>query len=249
MAPYRWFGGSSVAEIFIFFRSNKKCPLFVKIISSYFGSSKSYHPPQFFAQKLNKYFLLHQSFSESPSNFCLLEVDWSKRFSTPREGPRPPKSPTGSAWVQTKNFWKKSKFYIAQTLKTTVSWVPLHVSQKPSQSFSKSPSNFCLLEADWIKRLSTPGRVRDPPNHRLGLFESKRLFLVKKSDPQQLWKASSTIFRNSDQNLQFPQIPLVNSPVNFDRKNEVRDHLKIKNWSCRLQPSIESVVLVPNEHI
>ena len=64
MAPHRRFGGSSVAEIFIFLSSNKNCPLFVKKILSYLGSSKSYRPPQFFAQ------------NESCSFFCIIWISW-----------------------------------------------------------------------------------------------------------------------------------------------------------------------------
>ena len=70
MAPHRRFGGSSVAEIFIFLSSNKKCPLFVKKIFSYLASTKSYRPPQFFAQNEVCSSLLHQSenFSKSLKN-------------------------------------------------------------------------------------------------------------------------------------------------------------------------------------
>ncbi len=59
MAPHRRFGGSSVAEIFIFLSRNKNCPLFEKNFSI-LGSSKSYRPPQFFAQ------------NESCSFFCII---------------------------------------------------------------------------------------------------------------------------------------------------------------------------------
>ena len=45
------------------------------------------------------------------------------------------------------------------------------------------------------------------------------------------------------------KIPLVNSPVNFDRENEVGGPLEIENWSCRLQPSIKSVAMAPNDPI
>ena len=58
--PHRRFGGSSVAEIFIFLISNKNCPLFVKKFFSYLGSTKSYRPPQFFAQSVTSSFFWHQ---------------------------------------------------------------------------------------------------------------------------------------------------------------------------------------------
>jgi len=61
MAPHRRFGGSNVAEIFIFLSSNKKCPLFVKEIFFYLGSPKSYRPHQFFAQSESCSFFLHHS--------------------------------------------------------------------------------------------------------------------------------------------------------------------------------------------
>ena len=60
MAPHRQFGGSSVAEIFIFLISNKNCPLFVKEIFFYLGCPKSYRPPQFFAQSVSSSFFWHQ---------------------------------------------------------------------------------------------------------------------------------------------------------------------------------------------
>ena len=56
MAPHRRFGGSSVAEIFIFLSGNKNCPLFVKEIFFYLCSSKSYRPPQFFAESVSSFF-------------------------------------------------------------------------------------------------------------------------------------------------------------------------------------------------
>ena len=45
-APHRRFGGSGVAEIFIFLSSNKKCSLFVKKLFFYLSPTKSYGAPQ-----------------------------------------------------------------------------------------------------------------------------------------------------------------------------------------------------------
>jgi len=45
-APHRRFGGSGVAEIFIFLSSNKKCTLFVKKMFFYLSPTKSYGAPQ-----------------------------------------------------------------------------------------------------------------------------------------------------------------------------------------------------------
>ena len=68
MAPHRRFGGSSVAEIFIFLISNKNCPLFVKEIFFYLGRPKSYEPAQFFAESVSSFFFWHQF-----KFFCLSE--------------------------------------------------------------------------------------------------------------------------------------------------------------------------------
>ena len=45
------------------------------------------------------------------------------------------------------------------------------------------------------------------------------------------------------------KIPLVNPAVNFDRENEVGEHLKIENWSCRAQPCIENVAMISGDGI
>ena len=74
MSPHRRFGGSSVAEIFIFLSSNKNCPLFVKKICSYLGSTKSYRPPQFFAESVSSFFFWHQ-FGFSKVNSALESSD------------------------------------------------------------------------------------------------------------------------------------------------------------------------------
>ena len=52
MAPHRRFGGSGVAEIFIFLSRNKKCTLFVKEIFFYLARPKRYEVDQFFAQNV-----------------------------------------------------------------------------------------------------------------------------------------------------------------------------------------------------
>ena len=44
--PHRRFGGSSVAEMFIFLSNNKNCPLFVKNFFFYLSPPKSYGAPQ-----------------------------------------------------------------------------------------------------------------------------------------------------------------------------------------------------------
>ena len=46
MAPHRRFGGSNVAEIFIFLSSNKNCLLFVEETFFYLGRPKSYEVGQ-----------------------------------------------------------------------------------------------------------------------------------------------------------------------------------------------------------
>jgi hypothetical protein len=67
--------------------------------------------------------------------------------------------------------------------------------------------------------------------------------LEEKSDPNRVWNVSPAIFWDSPENLVSSQIPLVNYPVNFDRKNEVGEQLKFESWSCRRQTSIGDVAL------
>ena len=114
MAPHRRFGGSNVAEIFIFLISNKICPLFVEEIFFSIGCSKSYRPAQLLAEKVSCSFFWHQSFSKVPSNFHPLAAEWSNRLSTPLEGPRPPRfidrvplNPNKTIVFKNKNFMKK----------------------------------------------------------------------------------------------------------------------------------------------
>ena len=56
------------------------------------------------------------------------------------------------------------------------------------------------------------------------------------------------IFCDSPENLVSSQIPLVNCPVNFDRKNEVGEELEIERWSCNSQSSIGDVELTSTDH-
>ena len=73
-------------------------------------------------------------------------------------------------------------------------------------------------------------------------------FFEKKSDPNRVWNVSPAIFCDSPENLVSSQIPLVNCPVNFDRKNEVGEELEIESWSCNSQPSIGYVELTSTNH-
>ena len=92
-APHRRFGGSGVAEIFIFLSNNKNCPLFVKKVLFYLSPPKSYRAHQKNYHILSCSISWHHSFSKLPSNFWGLTADQSERLSTPWEGPRPHKSP------------------------------------------------------------------------------------------------------------------------------------------------------------
>ena len=69
------------------------------------------------------------------------------------------------------------------------------------------------------------------------------IIFEENSDPNRVWNVSPAIFWDPPENLVFSPIPLVNYPVNFDRKNEIGEQLKIENWSCRRQLSIGNVAL------
>ena len=148
-APHRRFGGSGVAEIFIFLSSNKKCTLFVK---KFFSIS---HPQK--VMELHKKITRiesarfvginipqkpRNSFSKVPSNFAVADLIWGYCLSTPGEGPRPPKSLIGGSWVQKNSFCKKIKNRtIFEGKLPSLSALPEN-PQKARNSFSKSPSKF-----------------------------------------------------------------------------------------------------------
>ena len=118
-APHRRFGGSGVAEIFIFLSSNKIFPLFVKKFFFYLSPPKSYRAHQKNYHILSCSIFWHQSFSKPTSNIRFLNADCNKHLSTPWEGPRPPKSPIGSTWVRNKSFCTKIKILSSTEVENT----------------------------------------------------------------------------------------------------------------------------------
>ena len=70
--------------------------------------------------------------------------------------------------------------------------------------------------------------VPDPPNRRWGAFKLKQKFFKKILHPQQDLSGNSTISGKTYQNVEILDFPLVNPPVNFDRKIEVEGTRKTK---------------------
>ena len=162
MAPHRRFGGSSVAEIFIFLSSNKNCPLFVKKVFFYLSPPKSYRAHQKNYHILScSIFWHHNSFSKLPSNFWGL-------LTPPGRVRDPINHRSGVPGSKPKICVQKSQFFSSHTRKTPHSWVQPQTSQKRPDSFSKLPSNFWGLTADQSERLSTPWEGPRPPKSPIG---------------------------------------------------------------------------------
>ena len=102
-------------------------------------SSANLTPFQIFSQNPPK---TKYSFGKLASNFTVAELFQGYRLSTPREVPRPLKSPIGGLWVQINILWKKIKNQrIFEVLPHFISDL-LENPQKSRYSFSKSPSKF-----------------------------------------------------------------------------------------------------------
>ena len=110
-------------------------------------------------------------------------------------------------------FVKKSKIEVFSRAKLPSLSASPDTPEKTRNSFSKSPSNFAVLGFFSNIAYAHLGRVRDPPNHRSGPHESRKIFFVKKSKIEVFSRANSIPFRLRPTLPKKLEIPLVNCPV------------------------------------